>query len=237
MRNALCLFASAAALLSALDADAHIKMMSPTPRYADQKKGPCGRGGALDVRTSNITKLRPGQKITVTWQETVPHPGHFRIAFDPAGQNFTDPSGPNDTAPRMYVLVDNIADKTGTQVYTQEVTLPNVTCTSCTLQLMQIMTDKQANGWGNDDFYYQCADLVLAEDADMAPAGDLKPADTPDLRAAEGPDLAAEEPGGMPAGCQVGGSGTAGGAGALLATAGLLLFIQWQWQRRRRGAV
>ncbi|MFO0667549.1 MAG: SCE4755 family polysaccharide monooxygenase-like protein [Polyangiaceae bacterium] len=146
-------------------ASAHISLTYPPPRYADLKKGPCGKGGALDVRGANVTKLKPGATITVTWKETIGHPGHYRIAFDPNGQSiFQDPKSFSDVSGGPGVLMDGIADKTGTQTYSQQVTLPNVECTNCTLQVIQVMTDKVPYGDG-DDIYYQCADIVLAKDA------------------------------------------------------------------------
>ena len=156
-------FALAALLLPSF-AHAHIALVSPAPRYADLKAGPCGKG-TQDARTSNVTKLKPGSTITVTWKETIGHPGHYRIAFDPNGTGlFKDPTSFTDVAMTPGVLVNNIADKTGTQTYTQQVTLPNVECTNCTLQVIQVMTDKAPYGDGND-LYYQCVDLVLSSAA------------------------------------------------------------------------
>ena len=43
------------------------------------------------------------------------------------------------------------------------VTLPNIECTNCTLQMMQILGDHLPFG-GTDDFHYECADLVLIDD-------------------------------------------------------------------------
>ncbi len=109
----------------------------------------------------------------MSWKETIGHPGHFRIAFDPNGDGlFQDPSSFTDVSPRPGVLKDNIADKTGTQTYTEQVTLPDVECTKCTLQVVQIMTDKAPYGDG-DDLYYQCADLILARASSSADAGTL----------------------------------------------------------------
>ena len=62
------------------------------------------------------------------------------------------------------MLVDGIKDKTGTQAYEQEITLPNVECDKCTLQVIQVMTDKPPYGDG-DDIYFQCADIVLSNSA------------------------------------------------------------------------
>lgn len=219
-----------ATVLASGGAQAHIALMSPTPRYADMKYGPCGRGGALDVRTNNVTTFKPGQTITVTWKETVPHPGHYRIAFDPDGQRFTDPSSFTDTAPRMYVLKDNITDKTGTQVYSDTVTLPNVECTNCTLQVIQVMTDKPPYGDGND-LYYQCADLVLKGDPpDMAGTVDLSVPPPPADMSVTDPGPA---PGGMATGCSLGSVGALGSGGGLAGLGMLGLALAGLRGRRR----
>jgi hypothetical protein len=105
--------------------------------------------------------LSPGQTITVRWRETINHPAHYRIAFDDDGSDdFSYPSGPSDFTNNGTVLLDNIDDANGGD-YSAEVTLPDITCENCTLQLIQVMYDKQGNGWGNDDLYFQCADLAL----------------------------------------------------------------------------
>ncbi|MDC0719749.1 SCE4755 family polysaccharide monooxygenase-like protein [Nannocystis bainbridge] len=143
---------------------AHIRLIEPAPRHEQQKRGPCG-AGSEDGRGEVVSTFRPGQTITVRWQETVAHPGYFRIAFDEEGQDaFADPAEAGQSGDPAVVLVDLIADKEGTQTYEQAVTLPDVACERCTLQLVQVMTDKGPYGDGND-LYYQCADLVLSEDA------------------------------------------------------------------------
>jgi len=157
-------------VLAAPSAQAHIELTSPTPRYDDQKEGPCGRG-KTDKRTTNITTFAPGEKITVTWTETVNHPGHYRISFDPDGTSaFVDPKSFTDLNTAPSVLVDGIADTPGKKTYSQEVTLPDVECDNCTLQVVQVMTDKAPYGNG-DDLYYQCADLVLTRGATEEDAG------------------------------------------------------------------
>jgi hypothetical protein len=172
--TAVRLFASsvaftAFALTSSL-ASAHIALDAPTPRYADLKEGPCGRGTA-DARTKNVTTFKAGETITVKWHETIGHPGHYRIAFDDDGvDGFKDPKSFDDVSGGPSVLVDGIADKAGNGTYSQDVTLPNVECNNCTLQVIQVMTDKPPYGDGND-IYYQCADIVLVKDASAADAG------------------------------------------------------------------
>jgi hypothetical protein len=168
--------------LGAGPAAAHIALMDPPPRTDALKVGPCGAGGG--ARGTAVTPLRPGATITVKWEETVDHPGHFRIAFDEDGDDlFVDPAGFEDVSGGPGVLVDGIADRSGGGIYTQEITLPDVECDGCTLQVIQVMSDKPPYGDGND-MYYQCADLVLSADAEPSPApvttADDPPADDPE---------------------------------------------------------
>lgn len=150
----------------AATAHAHIAMTSPTPRSAAQKEGPCGAAGS--TRSGNVATFRPGETITVEWDETVGHPGHYRIAFDDNGNDsFQNPNRPDDNFPQT--LADQIPDRTGEGHYTQQVTLPNMSCTNCTLQLIQVMTTSVPY----NSFYFQCADIVLAGDGD----GDGGPAE------------------------------------------------------------
>ena len=151
-------------LLIAGGAAAHIHVTSPVSRGTQQKYGPCG-GGAGDTRGEVVHSFRPGQTITVEWDETVDHPGHYRISFDAEGQDdFVDPASFTDRDGDASILIDGIADRDGGS-YRQEVTLPAIECDRCTLQVVQVMTDKPPYGDGND-LYYQCIDLVLSEDAE-----------------------------------------------------------------------
>jgi len=163
-----------------LDAAAHVSLDYPKSRYssgtqADQNKlknGPCGATG--DSRTTNaslITTFKPGQQITVKWRETVQHPGYFRIAFDNDGQDFTLP-GTTNLGEGVSVLADKITDKT-TADYTFDITLPNVECSKCTLQLVQVMTTSPPpfqEGPGKD-LYFNCADIVLSASAGAGGTG------------------------------------------------------------------
>jgi hypothetical protein len=149
--------------------DMHVCLVYPTPRVganctrsSPQKIGPCGQAGR-----SNVTEFTPGQSITVRFNETVNHPSHFRIAFNPNGDAFPDPTSVDDKGGGPLILVDGITDEEAAEQQIQ-VTFPNVECDSCTLQLIQVMYDKGGNGFGgrtaeggNDDMYYSCADVVL----------------------------------------------------------------------------
>ena len=166
--------AGVAALLLAAPAAAHLRVTEPAARHEYHKQGPCG-AGADDARGAEVHTFRPGQTITVRWNEFVDHPGHFRISFDPDGQDdFVDPAGFDDVSGGPAVLVDGIADRSGGGDYEQEVSLPDLACERCTLQVIQVMSDKPPYGDGND-LYYQCVDLVLAADAEAeattGPAG------------------------------------------------------------------
>lgn len=177
-------------------------MTSPTPRTSDQKAGPCGAVGSSPGAV--VGTFSPGQTITVTWDETVDHPGHYRIALDPdGGDDFQNPYQPDDAFPE--ILVDQIPDRVGGGAYSQEVTLPDIECARCTLQLMQIMTTSVPY----DSFYFQCADIEITSGG------------------AGGGDAGDGGGGDASGGCQVSGSSGLGGALALLMAA-LLAF------RRRR---
>ena len=144
--------------LAPVAASAHIALMSPPPRHTQQKTGPCGV--ADDQRGDTITTFMPGETITLVWQETIDHPSHYRIAFDADGfDDFVDPKTADELYSNAAVLLDGIPDMKG-GMYMAEVTLPDVECDTCTLQLIQVMKDKPPFGDGND-MYYQCADVVL----------------------------------------------------------------------------
>src|SRR5688500_5017525 len=150
----------AVAMISAA-AEAHIRLDVPKGRYVNdpqqstkQKQGPCGvTNDARTTKSDLITTFEPGERITVEWTETINHPGHFRIAFSEKGQVFPAPT--LDPMPvSAQILADDITDDKSGGAFSHDVTLPNVSCDTCTLQLIQVMSDT-----GN--YYFQCADLVL----------------------------------------------------------------------------
>jgi hypothetical protein len=152
-------------------AAAHIGLRYPPSRYGDSvlKEGPCGLAGG--ARSDHVTVLEPGAQIEVTWDEYVDHPGHFRIAFDDDGDDdFVDPaclSGCDTRTPEIEtysngtVLLDGIADTVGGGLSHATVTLPDIECERCTLQVIQVMYDKPPYTAPGNDIYYQCADLAL----------------------------------------------------------------------------
>lgn len=159
------------ALVLAGPAVAHLGLVYPPSRYgaAVLKEGPCGRAGG--ARSGTVTALAPGSAVRVVWDEYVDHPGHFRIAFDADGDDdFADPiclRGCDTRAPEIAlygdptVLLDGIADTLAGGESSAVVTLPDVECERCTLQVIQVMYDKPPFATPGNDIYYQCADLVL----------------------------------------------------------------------------
>jgi hypothetical protein len=128
-------------------------------RYGDGeiKAGPCGR--ANGGRGTNIYTYAPGETITIRWVEFVPHPGYYRVAFDEDGDDgFMDPRtvippnrscnlgethcGANDFYNNHTVLLDDLGRHSSApfnQEYEYEVTLPDVECDNCTLQVIQVI--------------------------------------------------------------------------------------------------
>jgi len=159
--------------LSPVEARAHLGLDSPTSRYGPDvlKTGPCGVAGG--ERTGNVTYYEPGETIEVRWEEYIDHPGHYRIAFDDEGDDdFVDPATMMEDYSNHTVLLDLIPDKgAGERNYVETVTLPNLTCDNCTLQVIQVMYDKEPYETPGNDIYYQCADLVLREGAAPPDAG------------------------------------------------------------------
>lgn len=197
-------------------------------RYGDGeiKAGPCGRAGG--TRGTNVYTYAPGQKITVSVIESIPHPGYFRFAFDddgddafiepqsikPIDPNRKCPNGPTDRCgasdfynspavlPGMDNLNPHLTAALGTK-YTWEVTLPNVECSNCTLQLIQVMEDDLAHGpydptpgVGVEDIYHQCIDIVLKRPTDAGAGGTNDVGEPVDVRTPPTGDAGSPDTGG-----------------------------------------
>ena len=69
-------------------ASAHFKLLEPQSwlveddRGDPQKAAPCGGTSANPGTPSNaVTKIRGGQKLHIKINETIFHPGHYRVAL------------------------------------------------------------------------------------------------------------------------------------------------------------
>ncbi|HEV7734576.1 MAG TPA: SCE4755 family polysaccharide monooxygenase-like protein [Candidatus Binatia bacterium] len=135
-----------------------------------QKIGPCGNEGDV-AATGVVTSFTPGQTITITLDETIYHPGHYRVALAVNDQSElpTNPlvaPGVTDCGsvdvidpPQFPVLADGKLPHTSAfdDTVSFEVTLPSdVTCTRCTLQVLEFMSDHPA-----PCFYHHCADISI----------------------------------------------------------------------------
>jgi MYXO-CTERM domain-containing protein len=168
-------------------AEAHFILQSPgdfqteTDNAGDpQKLGPCG--GETPTTPSNIvTTYQEGQTITIQVDQTVPHSGHWRVSLGMTGPSSlpaepavtttsTTPCGSAaiENPPVFPVLGDDLLDSTtgGTGEATMQVKLPDgVTCTGCTLQVIEFMSNHPLNNPGGC-FYHHCATInILAGDA------------------------------------------------------------------------
>ncbi len=181
---------SAAVLLAPSIVDAHFTLMAPASwlvenRLGDpQKKGPCG-GTSADAGTPTnvIGKVQGGQTLHVKVQETVYHPGHYRIALavnsraelpaDPEVTTRDSERGPWSVSAKVQspaqppVLVDGLWAHTDraaiAQPFETDITIPNITCEKCTLQIVQFMAEHGRNTDG-DFSYHHCADLQITAD-------------------------------------------------------------------------
>lgn len=174
------------ALLLAAPVSAHIDLISPPARLKGQdgnsqlKTKPCGQ--TTNKRTTDkVTTFAPGQKVDVKIKEYINHPGYFAVAFDPDGDDdFIFPRENPDKVvaasddPKTLFPVDGMkvlglrTDK-DKDCYTEDasshectisITLPNMTCDNCTLQVTQFMYDKLGDNQ-DDEYYYQCADIKI----------------------------------------------------------------------------
>ena len=141
------------------------KLLKPRSTSDSLKTGPCG--GVAQLPLDQRTQIVAGSKITVEWEETIEHPGWYRLAFSPDGSTGFDSN----------VLLDNIPDTTGSIVqgdsttwhrYSAEIDVPATTCENCSIQLIQVMTENPAMPRN----YYSCADvrIVPADNTAEKPA-------------------------------------------------------------------
>ncbi|MEI9938877.1 MAG: SCE4755 family polysaccharide monooxygenase-like protein [Pseudomonadota bacterium] len=168
-------------------AQAHFTLLAPPPASNSTNGGkgdpPCG---PTDMLSNVVTPVMGGSKLTVKVNETVYHPGFYRIALSlksrselpvdnvvkDASGTVLPPAGPGNSATADYettpvfpVLADNLWPHTSaTAMFSGEITLPNVNCDKCTLQVIEFMAQHPSNGPKAGYFYHQCADLKITAD-------------------------------------------------------------------------
>lgn len=177
--------------LAALPAgsQAHFRLLAPASWLVEnqlgdpQKAAPCGGTNSdFGKPTYAVTDAKGGTALHVKVQETVYHPGFYRVALavnsptelpvDPKAQTMTNEKGVvvsvsgdvmNPVAPP--VLADGLFPHNAKtdQPFETDVTLPNINCKSCTLQVIQFMEQHGVNNPGQFS-YHHCAVLRITAD-------------------------------------------------------------------------
>lgn len=180
--------APAALLAAAPFAWAHFHLIEPQSWIVEsnlgdpQKAGPCGgTNGNAGTPSNIVSKATGGQKLHIKVQETVFHPGHYRVALavnsraelppDPIATTRDGEKGPISVSaviqnpPKMPVLADGLFPHTTrqTEPFETDIQLPNITCPHCTLQIVEFMAEHGLNNPGGY-FYHHCADLQITAD-------------------------------------------------------------------------
>lgn len=169
------------AFAASVTSEAHFTLDAPAATLEQdslgnpQKAPPCGGDGTA---TGDVTVYQSGQNITITINETIYHPGHYRVAL--ALNDLSElPAEPPVTAgttacgsvpimdpPVFPVLADGVLLHSspfgGPQSF--EVTLPDgVTCENCTLQIIEFMSEHGLNNPGGC-FYHHCANITIQDE-------------------------------------------------------------------------
>lgn len=186
-------FLALAALVLATPANVHghFKLIEPASwliedgRGDPQKAGPCGGSNTDWGKPSDaVTRVTGGQLLHLKLQETIYHPGHYRVALavnsrtelppDPEATTRPTDRGPWSVSaaiqnpPAIPVLADglfvhNMRPEGQAPPWEADVRLPNITCRNCTLQVVQFMEEHGYNNPGGFT-YHHCADLQITAD-------------------------------------------------------------------------
>jgi len=195
VRHRLFIGAIAVACVSGV-ADAHFVLVSPAAslvqnRLGDpQKIAPCGgvsanpgRGTPANpgVTSGAVTSIRGGTTLPLLVQETIFHPGHYRVALartaaqlppDPQVTTVQTERGVRSQAAVIQnpavapVLLDGIFAHTerSTQNFEAEVPIPNINCPNCVLQVIEFMADHPGIAVDGGHSYHHCAVLNITAD-------------------------------------------------------------------------
>jgi hypothetical protein len=185
----------AAAAMSSL-ASAHFVLIVPAASKAQnrlgdpQKIGPCGgvsanpargTGANPGVPSGAITNVKGGTNLPLMVQETIYHPGHYRVALarteaqlppDPEVKIVETEKGPRSQSaviqnpPVAPVLLDGIFAHTerSNQNFEAEIPIPNINCPTCVLQVIEFMADHPGIAVDGGHNYHHCAVLNITAD-------------------------------------------------------------------------
>jgi hypothetical protein len=175
--------------------NAHFKLLEPASWLVEDDKGdpqklaPCG-GTLADpgTPTKAVTAVTGGQKLKIVVEETVFHPGHYRVALarkrnllpaDPAVKMHDTEKGPRSLSAevakaRPPIMADGLWPHTEkpTGKWETEITVPNITCEGCQLQVIEFMAEHPGVREGGFS-YHHCAVLNIKADP-AKPAEDAR---------------------------------------------------------------
>jgi hypothetical protein len=198
MTQRLLLAAAIAAIVASLagTAHAHFVLVAPAAslvqnRLGDpQKIAPCGgvsanpgRGTPANpgVPSGAITNVKGGTNLPLLVQETIFHPGHYRVALartmqqlppDPVITTAQTEKGVRSQSAVIQnpavapVLLDGIFAHTErpTQNFEAEIPIPNINCPNCVLQVIEFMADHPGIAVDGGHSYHHCAILNITAD-------------------------------------------------------------------------
>ena len=177
-------------------AHAHFVLVFPAAsliqnRLGDpQKIAPCGgvsanpgRGTPANpgVASGSVTNVKGGTNLPLMVQETIYHPGHYRVALartaaqlppDPVVTTAQTERGVRSQSAVIQspvvapVLLDGIfvhAERP-TQNFETEIPIPNITCANCVLQVIEFMADHPGVAVDGGHSYHHCAVLNITAD-------------------------------------------------------------------------
>ena len=187
VRSALALAAVSAVL--PVVTHAHFKLVEPASwlieddRGDPQKAGPCGGTNADYGKPSYaVTQATGGSRLHIKVLETIYHPGHYRVALavnspaelpvDPKATTMDSDRGPRSVSAEIQNPVQMPVLADGLFVHTAkvdgpletDVTLPNISCRRCTLQIIQFMAEHGVNNPGMFS-YHHCAVVQITPDS------------------------------------------------------------------------
>jgi len=168
-------------------ASAHFKLLAPPgwlvedARGDPQKLAPCGGTNAdAGIPSGAVTPVKGGGRLTIAIDETIFHPGHYRISLartreelppDPEVTMQETERGPRslsatiETNPEPPILLDGLwpHSERPTAPHAMYLDVPNIDCDDCVLQIIQFMANHPGVREGGFS-YHHCAVLDITTD-------------------------------------------------------------------------
>jgi len=172
----------------------HFRLLEPVSwliedeRGDPQKAGPCG-GSNSDWGDPSyvVNQATGGSMLHLAVEETIYHPGHYRVALavnsptelppDPETTTREGERGPISVSaviqdpPEIPVLVDGLWEHherpaAGENFFEADIRLPNIDCEKCILQVVQWMAEHGFNNPGGYT-YHHCAHVQITADPSL----------------------------------------------------------------------